>query len=163
MCKGNKLWFVLLLTVIVIASCSSSGEQMTDESTNPNEGFADVTSVDVSGNEGDYTFRVEVSSPDTGCEQYADWWEVVSEDGELIYRRVLLHSHVNEQPFTRSGGPVEIEADTDVWVRSHMNNSGYGGEAFFGSAETGFEKMELDKEFAADLENREPLPDGCAF
>ncbi len=163
MFTGNKYRFLILFSFILIFSCSSSGEQIVDESTNQNEGFADVTSVDLSGNEGGYTFRVEVSSPDTGCDQYADWWEVVSEDGELIFRRVLLHSHVNEQPFTRSGGPVEIEADTDVWVRAHMNNSGYGGEAFFGSAESGFEKAELDKDFAADLENREPLPDGCAF
>lgn len=158
-----KFHFVLLPALILAFSCSFSGEQVVDESAGQREGFADVTSVGVSGDEGDYTFRVEVSSPDTGCDQYADWWEVVSKGGELIYRRVLLHSHVNEQPFTRSGGPVEIEADTEVWVRAHMNNSGYGSEAFFGSPESGFEKMELDKEFATDLENREPLPDGCAF
>lgn len=158
-----KFRFALLPALIFAFSCSSSGEQIVDESNNQNEGFADVTAVEVSGSEGDYTFRVELSSPDTGCDQYADWWEVISENGELIYRRVLLHSHVNEQPFTRSGGPVAIEAETGVWVRAHMNNSGYGGEAFFGSAEAGFEKKELSKEFAADPENREPLPDGCAF
>ena len=73
---------------------------------------ADVIDVSTSGQPGAYSFSVTVSSPDTGCEQYADWWEVVTEDGQLLYRRVLLHSHVAEQPFTRSGGPVDVTAET---------------------------------------------------
>jgi hypothetical protein len=43
---------------------------------------ADVISVDVSGNEGAYQFSVGIRSPDTGCDQYADWWEVITGDGE---------------------------------------------------------------------------------
>lgn len=45
----------------------------------------------------------------------------MSTDGKLLYRRVLLHSHVDEQPFTRSGGPVPIQTDSVVWVRAHMD------------------------------------------
>jgi len=70
--------------------------------------LADVLSVEVTGSPNAYQFSVKIASPDTGCEQYADWWEVLSEDGQLLYRRILLHSHVNEQPFVRSGGPVNI-------------------------------------------------------
>ena len=40
-----------------------------------NSVVADVTAVEVRGEEGAYTFSVTVSSPDTGCDQYADWWE----------------------------------------------------------------------------------------
>ena len=57
-----------------------------------------------------------VASPDTGCDQYANWWEVITEDGALIYRRILGHSHVNEQPFIRSGVGVVIDENQVVIV-----------------------------------------------
>ncbi len=55
--------------------------------------LAEIVSVDFSGVEFNYTVNVGVLSPETGCNQYADWWELVSESGELIYRRILTHSH----------------------------------------------------------------------
>jgi hypothetical protein len=124
---------------------------------------ADVVSVSVSGEPGAYSFSVTVSSSDKGCDQYADWWEVISQDGELIYRRILLHSHVNEQPFTRSGGPVPIETDTIVVVRAHMHQAGYGSLGMKGSPKQGFEQIELKYDFAADLEQTPPLPASCDF
>jgi hypothetical protein len=124
---------------------------------------ADVLSVEVSGNPQAYTFLVQVSSPDTGCQQYADWWEVVSLDGKLLYRRILLHSHAGEQPFTRSGGPVPIQADTQVWVRAHMNTGGYGGQVMKGSPNSGFQAAQPSADFASNLEDQPPLPEDCAF
>jgi hypothetical protein len=124
---------------------------------------ADVISVQVSGAPRAYRFDVGIRSPDTGCKQYADWWEVLDEDGVLLYRRVLLHSHADEQPFTRSGGPVPIQPDTVVWVRAHMNTDGYGGSAFKGSVQSGFRQAPLPADFAANLARQAPLPDGCAF
>lgn len=134
-----------------------------DEPTMEKVVLADVISVDVSGEEGEYRFSVGINSPDTGCDQYADWWEVVGQDGELIYRRILLHSHVGEQPFVRSGGPVNIAADSLVYVRAHMNTGGYGGATFQGSVQSGFSETDLDPDFAFDLANEPPLPDDCAF
>jgi len=125
--------------------------------------FANVLSVQVSGNPGAYQFAVEVVSPDTGCEQFADWWEVVSEDGGLLYRRILLHSHVDEQPFVRSGGPVEIEADTVVFVRAHMNTTGYGGAVMKGTVQDGFMPVEVADGFGSELERVPPQPEDCAF
>lgn len=124
---------------------------------------ADVISVDVRGEEGAYQLSVQISSPDEGCNQYADWWEVVDEDGELVYRRILLHSHVDEQPFTRSGGPVEIAPDTLVWVRAHMHPSGYGGAVLQGSVSQGFIDAELGLDFVPELAESPPLPEGCDF
>lgn len=126
--------------------------------------YADAIEVAVSGAAGAYQFSVTVSSPDTGCDQYADWWEVVSEDGsELLYRRILAHSHVDEQPFIRSGGPVDLGSDRIVVVRAHMNTGGYGGAALRGSVDAGFEVFQPELSFGAALGSVEPLPDGCAF
>ncbi|MEM7434957.1 MAG: hypothetical protein AAF436_07380 [Myxococcota bacterium] len=128
------------------------------------ENVADVVSVQASGASGAYTFSVTVSSPDTGCDQYADWWEVLTPDGTLLYRRVLQHSHVDEQPFTRSGGPVDAAASDQVVVRAHMNPTGYGGVAFSGSVDSGFSQdPSISATFATELAGTAPLPSGCAF
>lgn len=124
---------------------------------------AAVTDVRINGDENAYTFSVTVRSPDIGCSQYADWWEVIRPDGTLLYRRVLTHSHVDEQPFTRSGGPIDLTFDEAVIVRVHMNNLGYGEQVFEGSVSTGFISTSLDTSFAQTLEFSEPLPTGCAF
>jgi len=142
---------------------NSATPTVTPPEEKPDVFFADVVSVQVSGAENNHQLSVEIRSPDTGCEQYADWWEVITEDGELIYRRILTHSHVSEQPFTRSGGPVLISADTVVIVRAHMHPDGYGGAAFRGSVQGGFEEILLDLDFATELERVDPLPQGCAF
>ena len=125
--------------------------------------IADVLSVTATGEPNAYQFNVEVSSPDTGCDQYADWWEVLSEDEQLLYRRVLLHSHVNEQPFTRSGGPVPISENTVVYIRAHMNEGGYGGSVLKGSVASGFKVVDVETGFAVDVESLPPLPEDCAF
>ena len=119
--------------------------------------------VSVSGSPQSYTFSVTLRSSDTGCDNYADWWEVLSSDGELIYRRVLLHSHVDEQPFTRSGAPVDVQEDETVIVRAHMNTIEYGGIALRGSVADGFHIAEIPPGFAAAVELQEPLPTSCAF
>lgn len=137
------------------ASANDSEEEMVPR--------AAVVDVSASGSPGAYMFSVTVSSPDTGCEQFADWWEVLDDEGQLLYRRVLLHSHVGEQPFVRSGGPVAVAADQIVWVRAHMNVGGYGGVAFRGSVSGGFAAADLAADFAAELAELEPLPQGCAF
>jgi hypothetical protein len=123
----------------------------------------EILSLNVTGEQGAYNYSVTIRSPDEGCSQYADWWEVISQEGELFYRRILLHSHADEQPFTRSGGPVPIDAETIVLVRAHMHPSGYGGLAMKGSVVGGFEPIELSEDFAADLVETPPLPEGCGF
>ncbi|MEM9004432.1 MAG: hypothetical protein AAGE59_13025 [Cyanobacteria bacterium P01_F01_bin.86] len=125
--------------------------------------FAQVTAVETTGNPSAYTFAVTLQSPDTGCDQYANWWEVVSAEGELLYRRILAHSHVDEQPFRRSGGPVAIAPDQTVIVRAHMDPQGYGTQAMQGTIATGFEEVTLQDGFATNLATAEPQPNGCAY
>lgn len=120
--------------------------------------LADVVAVAVQGD----GLAVTLRSPDTGCEQYANWWEVVSEDGALLYRRILGHSHVDEQPFTRSGSPVT--SDATIIVRAHMAPGGYGGVAFRGTLAGGFSAApDIGADFAAGLAEEAPLPTSCAF
>lgn len=163
----TRLAFLAIGALFLLAGCGEAEAPVTsplaDDEQPVEATFADVTAVTTSGDAGAYTFSITISSPDTGCEQYADWWEVVSEDGELQYRRVLLHSHVSEQPFTRSGGPVDIAADETVIVRAHMNTGGYGGAALRGSVDAGFEAYRPEPAFAAALASRDPLPEGCDF
>jgi hypothetical protein len=142
------------------ATLSSEDEIESSETT---DGKASITEVSFSGEENQYTFNVTISSPDLGCKQYADWWEVIDIDGNLIYRRILAHSHVDEQPFTRSGGPVAISENTEVYIRAHMNTTSFGTMVFKGSVAAGFASQNLEADFAKDVEKNEPLPTGCAF
>ncbi len=60
-----------------------------------------------------YSVSVTLEHADTGWDHYANRWDVLDENGELLGSRVLAHPHVNEQPFTRSLR-VEIPASVKV-------------------------------------------------
>jgi hypothetical protein len=136
--------------------------------------FAHVRAVAITGSELSYTFDVTVESSDIDCTQFANWWEIISETGELLYRRILNHSHTDENgssdadapgnTFTRNGGPVEVDADQLVYVRAHMNTGGYNGDVFFGTAKGGFELIDdLPSDFATDVEFAAPQSERCDF
>lgn len=171
--KLSFLCSCLMLNSVVQQSCSGPGDVViaTDDKVTTDDmienvdldGYALISSVEFSGDEGAYQFRVGISSQETGCDQYADWWEVLDGDGNLIYRRILAHSHVDEQPFVRSGGAVQISATDRVIVRAHMNNTGYGRQAYTGSVQEGFSEEILPEDFFLALDQVAPLPDGCAF
>ncbi len=81
------------------------------------------------GTDGAWTFDVTITYPDTGWEDYADGWHIESPDGEILGTRILLHPHVDEQPFARSLSGVVIPDDaTEILVRSHNLISGYAPE-----------------------------------
>ncbi len=103
---------------------------------NMRQADADVVFVRaVQAADGTWTFHVTVEHPDTGWEDYADGWDVVLPDGTILKRntddpftRLLLHPHVNEQPFTRSqSGLIIPEGVTQVTVRAHDIVDGWGG------------------------------------
>lgn len=98
---------------------------------------ADVTYVRaVQAADGSWTFRVTVSHPDTGWEDYVDGWDVVLPDGSKLlvrasepFTRLLAHPHVDEQPFTRRQSGIIIPTDvTEVTVRAHDILDGFGGQ-----------------------------------
>jgi hypothetical protein len=168
---ASRAAVVLTTACVLFAACGAAATPTPVPSTPPTptpasdplSHDAQVVDVLMSGPDGAFLFGVTVTSPDTGCDSFVDWWEVVTPDGELLYRRVLLHSHVGEQPFTREGGPVAAGPADEVIVRAHMNTTGYSPSAMRGSFRTGFSSAQLERGFAANAEALEPLPDGCAF
>lgn len=135
----------LLLSVFALSSlwllvaCGVQSPPSATPTATPHSGRAanaDVLHVRaVQAADGSWTFHVTVEHPDTGWDDYADGWDVLTPDGTVIkpdpdspFTRLLLHPHVNEQPFTRSqSGIVVPEGVTEVRVRAHDLVDGYGG------------------------------------
>jgi hypothetical protein len=158
----TRRFFRHLLGSFAALLLSQAPAVLAESPSSPASPRAEIERVTVTGSAGSYLFRVTVRSPDRGCGRYANWWEVVTPEGELVYRRVLKHSHPNEQPFTRSGGPVPVAADQVVIVRAHMEPGGYGGRAYKGTAASGFQAAYLAEGFAEGLARQAPLPESCA-
>lgn len=93
-------------------------------------GEADVIDVEVKKiADNTYQFSVTVLHADEGWEHYADKWEILSTDNQVLGTRTLLHPHVDEQPFTRSLSGVKIPAGiTEVMIRAHDSVHEYGGK-----------------------------------
>jgi hypothetical protein len=116
-----------------------------------------VRAVEAAG--GTWTFHVTVQHPDTGWEDYADGWDVLTPDGTALkpdpdspFTRLLLHPHENEQPFTRSQSGIVIPPGvTLVRVRAHDLVDGFGGrEVVVDLTATSGEDFEVE---------RSPLPE----
>ena len=152
-----------LILIVMMTGCAADEEGVLMKRVLLNDGQASVTAVSCTGQPNNYTLQVTIASPDTGCDQYADWWEVLTPDSTLIYRRILTHSHVDEQPFMRSGGIVNVSADEFIYVRAHMNNLSYGSVVFSGTIRDSLRPDTLDPGYALSLELTAPLPSGCAF
>ncbi|MEZ5585037.1 MAG: hypothetical protein R3F37_21780 [Candidatus Competibacteraceae bacterium] len=76
-----------------------------------------------------YRFDVTIRHADEGWAHYADRWDVVGPDGQVLGTRVLYHPHVDEQPFTRSLDAVKIPPTVKlVTVRAHDLVHGYGDQ-----------------------------------
>ena len=92
-------------------------------------GKADVLKVEIQQEaDGLFTIAATVRHADSGWAHYADRWEVIGPQGEILGKRVLWHPHVDEQPFTRSLSGIFIQP-TYTWVkiRAHDSKHGYGG------------------------------------
>jgi hypothetical protein len=124
----------IVLLAISLLGCTQSATLL--EESDPLEANADVLFVRAEYSPtGTWTFTVTVQHPDTGWEDYADGWDVVLPDGTVVkpdpdtlFTRVLLHPHVDEQPFTRNQTGIVIPQEvTEVTVRAHDLLHGFGG------------------------------------
>ncbi len=92
--------------------------------------FADdavIENATASGSGNNWSFSVTLRHADTGWDDYADGWRVVTSDGTELGLRVLYHPHVNEQPFTRNLSGVTIPDGIDeVFIEARTLPDGWG-------------------------------------
>jgi len=111
-----------VLPALIAVAAATAGEPA-------RAGEADVLEVEVTAAGEGYRFAVTVAHADEGWDHYADRFEVVTPEGEILGVRTLHHPHVDEQPFTRSLSGVAVpERLTTVVVRARDSVHGYGGE-----------------------------------
>ena len=92
---------------------------------------ASIEAVKVRNDGATWTFSVTLRHDDTGWDDHADGWRVVGADGTELGLRILVHPHVNEQPFTRSQTGITIpEGVTQVFVEARTNTEGWGAVRF---------------------------------
>ncbi|MEM6381704.1 MAG: hypothetical protein AAF739_03455 [Pseudomonadota bacterium] len=118
---SRKTTLSVSTVIVAIAAVTAGGDAAL-------AGEADIIAVEATAL-GDEQWRVSatVAHADTGWEHYADRFDVLAPDGTVLGERVLLHPHVEEQPFTRSV-TVTIPADiTTITVRAHDSQHGLGG------------------------------------
>lgn len=74
---------------------------------------------------GSWDVSVTLRHADTGWKHYANIWIVTDMDANGLGRRVLVHPHVNEQPFTRSDSITLPAGMTKVQVRAGDKPNGF--------------------------------------
>jgi hypothetical protein len=82
----------VLLTALVLLS----GQVVADDAT-----IVEAKILPAAG-ERQFQIHVTIRHADTGWDHYANRWDVLDAEGNLLGSRTLHHPHVNEQPFTRS-------------------------------------------------------------
>ena len=77
-----------------------------------------------------YRFKVTVQHTDEDWDHFAKAWEVLSPDGKKLGARILLHPHINEQPFTRSMTVIIPKQINKVIIRAYDLIHEFGGKEF---------------------------------
>lgn len=89
----------------------------------------EITQVRVEKDGMAWRFFVTILHADTGWDHYANGWEVLDADGNVLGHRRLHHPHVTEQPFTRSLGNVMVpDGMREVYVRASCSVDNWVGE-----------------------------------
>lgn len=86
----------------------------------------DVTVKQIEANK--YEFNVTVDHWDDGWDHYANSWQVLAPNGDVLGTRTLAHPHVEEMPFTRSKVINIPKGITSVTVRAGDLVHGFGGK-----------------------------------
>ena len=99
---------------VLFFSIAISAALLTEQS------FASETFIEnvvaTANGQGSYRFDVTLAHADKSWDHYADVWQIETLQGEVLAKRVLLHPHISEHPFTRSLASVPLPEGTDQVV-----------------------------------------------
>ena len=114
---GRAFFSTIAIAVICLSGAAEAGE-------------ADIVKARAKqARDGSWTLSATVRHGDEGWDHYADQWEALTPEGDLVATRVLAHPHVDEQPFTRSLSGVVIDpAIAELVFRARDSVHGYGGQ-----------------------------------
>ena len=92
-------------------------------------GTTDIQYVEFEKRGQAWSVRVRLQHADEGWQHYADAWRIVTESGQLVGKRILMHPHVDEQPFTRGLNDVRIPDNIRiVYVEARDSKHGWARE-----------------------------------
>jgi hypothetical protein len=126
----GKYMYRSLVFVMTLLAFTNTGNALSQAKNTDSQKYPDVIDVKVkSAGENRFDFDVTLSSPYDSPQRYADAFRVKSLEGKVYGERILLHDHVNEQPFTRDLYGVNIPAGVRlVVVEGRDQKYGYGGK-----------------------------------
>ena len=76
-----------------------------------------------------WSIHVTLQHDDTGWDHYADAWEVLDSEGNVLGTRILHHPHVEEQPFTRAIHSLVLPDGTrEITVRARCSVDDWSDE-----------------------------------
>lgn len=107
-----------ILRAILLVPMAVAGPALADP--------AEIVGATARATNAGWQFDVTIAHGDTGWEDYADGWRVELADGTILGTRILVHPHVEEQPFTRSLREVTIPGGvSEVHIRASTNVTGW--------------------------------------
>jgi hypothetical protein len=72
---------------------------------------------------------VTLKHEDAGWDHYADSWRVLDAEDNVLAERILLHPHIDEQPFTRSLSGIKIPENIHtVYIEAHDKLHGWSAD-----------------------------------
>lgn len=88
---------IFSLFIYAVVGCLVAGNHLLADD-------AMIVDAKIQHSDGKHQFQIHVTlkHADSGWDHYANRWDVLDENGNLLGSRTLHHPHVNEQPFTRS-------------------------------------------------------------
>ncbi|MDH5545185.1 MAG: hypothetical protein OEZ43_06305 [Gammaproteobacteria bacterium] len=111
-----KHMYLLMLFVLIMPSIANANE-------------VEIMDVLLTQKQNTWTVRVTLKHEDSGWDHYADAWRVVDKKGNELGRRVLMHPHETEQPFTRSLGDLKIPRNIKIiYIEARDNVHGWADE-----------------------------------